>query len=317
MGNVRSKPKSSMMVYSRSDQSTPDPQGAEDGRALGSVANWIGAIVSLALVIGVSFWAYGLVVRDVSGVPVIKASAEPMRVAPENPGGTAALNQGLSVNQVVEAGDDTQPEFVTLAPRPVALGDDDIPTAQIEPASSAVIAAPSRKTTPLDIQSLADQIAVEVALLDGELDTAEIVRLDSSSIENALKQALGEPQTSVEFVSLRPKKRPDGLQRAAALPNSELAALGEIAPDKIPVGTALVQLGAFASPEIARSEWRRLSDKFSSFMAGRDLVIQRAVNGGRIFYRLRAAGFSDLSDAQRFCSALIAAKAECVSVVTR
>ncbi|MDA7550649.1 MAG: SPOR domain-containing protein [Rhodobacteraceae bacterium] len=306
-----------MVVYSRSEQSTPDPEGAEDSRALGSVANWIGALVSLALVIGVSLWAYRLVVRDVSGVPVIKASSEPMRVAPQNPGGTAALNQGLSVNQVVEAGDDTQPEFVTLAPRPVALGDDDIPTAQIEPVSTAVIAAPSRKAATVDIQTLADQIAVEVAPLNGELDTSEIVRLDSSSIENALKQALREPQTSVEFVSLRPKKRPDRLQRDVAVPSGELAALRELAPDQIPVGTALVQLGAFASPEIARSEWRRLSGKFSSFMAGRELVIQRAVNGGRIFYRLRAAGFSDLSDARRFCSTLKAAETDCVPVVTR
>ncbi|MDG2295912.1 MAG: SPOR domain-containing protein [Paracoccaceae bacterium] len=306
-----------MVVYSRSEQSTPDPEGAEDSRALGSVANWIGALVSLALVIGVSLWAYRLVVRDVSGVPVIKASAEPMRVAPQNPGGTAALNQGLSVNQVVEAGDDTQPEFVTLAPRPVALGDDDIPTAQIEPVSTAVIAAPSRKAATVDIQTLADQIAVEVAPLNDELDTSEIVRLDSSSIENALKQALSEPQTSVEFVSLRPKKRPDRLQRDVAVPSGELAALRELAPDQIPVGTALVQLGAFASPEIARSEWRRLSGKFSSFMAGRELVIQRAVNGGRIFYRLRAAGFSDLSDARRFCSTLKAAETDCVPVVTR
>ena len=306
-----------MVVYSRSEQSTPDPEGAEDSRALGSVANWIGALVSLALVIGVSLWAYRLVVRDVSGVPVIKASAEPMRVAPQNPGGTAALNQGLSVNQVVEAGDDTQPEFVTLAPRPVALGDDDIPTAQIEPVSTAVIAAPSRKAATVDIQTLADQIAVEVAPLNDELDTSEIVRLDSSSIENALKQALSEPQTSVEFVSLRPKKRPDRLQRDVAVPSGELAALRELAPDQIPVGTALVHLGAFASPEIARSEWRRLSGKFSSFMAGRELVIQRAVNGGRIFYRLRAAGFSDLSDARRFCSTLKAAETDCVPVVTR
>ena len=199
----------------------------------------------------------------------------------------------------------------------MCIRDSDIPTAQIEPVSTAVMAAPSRKAATVDIQTLADQIAVEVAPLNGELDTSEIVRLDSSSIENALKQALREPQTSVEFVSLRPKKRPDRLQRDVAVPSGELAALRELAPDQIPVGTALVQLGAFASPEIARSEWRRLSGKFSSFMAGRELVIQRAVNGGRIFYRLRAAGFSDLSDARRFCSTLKAAETDCVPVVTR
>ena len=313
----RSKPEGSMVVYSRTEQNPPDVEGEGSSRPLGSVANWIGAIVSLALVIGVSLWAYRLVVRDVSGVPVIKASAEPMRVAPENPGGTAALNQGLSVNQVVEAGDDTQPEFVTLAPQPVALGEDDIPAAQIKPASSAVVAAPSRDVATLDIQTLADQIAVEVAPLEGELDTAQIVRPNNASIENALKQALAEPQALTKFVSLRPKKRPENLIEEQVSSGGEFASAREIPADQIPIGTALVQLGAFAGPEVARSEWVRLSNKFSSFMTGRDLVIQRAVSGGRIFYRLRAAGFSDLSDARRFCSTLKAANTDCVPVVTR
>jgi len=46
-------------------------------------------------------------------------------------------------------------------------------------------------------------------------------------------------------------------------------------------------------------------------------VIQRAESGGRIFYRLRAMGFDDLSDARRFCSAFIAENTECIPVVTR
>ena len=304
-----------MVVYSRTEQNPPELEGEDGNRPIGSVANWIGAIVSLALVIGVSLWAYKLVVRDVSGVPVIKASTEPMRIAPENPGGTAALNQGLSVNQVVEAGDDTQPEFVTLAPRPVTLGEDDIPTTQIEPASTAVVAAPSRDVKTLDIQTLADQIAVEVAPLEGELDTSQIVRPSSLSIEKALKEALEQSEGLTQFVSLRPRKRPDNITQGPA--PSIISSAREIPSDQIPVGTALVQLGAFAGPDVARSEWVRLSSKFSSFMTGRDLVIQRAVSGGSIFYRLRAAGFSDLSDAQRFCSALKAANTDCVPVVTR
>jgi hypothetical protein len=32
---------------------------------------------------------------------------------------------------------------------------------------------------------------------------------------------------------------------------------------------------------------------------------------------LRALGFEDLADARRFCSALVAEKAECIPVVTR
>ena len=141
------------------------------------------------------------------------------------------------------------------------------------------------------------------------------MRPSSLSIEKALKEALEQSEGLTQFVSLRPRKRPDNITQGPA--PSIISSAREIPSDQIPVGTALVQLGAFAGPDVARSEWVRLSSKFSSFMTGRDLVIQRAVSGGSIFYRLRAAGFSDLSDAQRFCSALKAANTDCVPVVTR
>jgi hypothetical protein len=78
-----------------------------------------------------------------------------------------------------------------------------------------------------------------------------------------------------------------------------------------------VQLGAFDSDEVARSEWGRLSSRFNDYLAGKKRVIQRAESGGRVFYRLRAMGFSDLADARRFCSALVAENADCIPVVTR
>ncbi len=46
-------------------------------------------------------------------------------------------------------------------------------------------------------------------------------------------------------------------------------------------------------------------------------MIQKAESGGRTFYRLRAMGFADLSDARRFCSALVAGNADCIPVTTR
>jgi hypothetical protein len=79
----------------------------------------------------------------------------------------------------------------------------------------------------------------------------------------------------------------------------------------------LVQLGAYESPEIARQEWTRFSSRFGEYMEGKQRVVQRAESGGRTFYRLRALGFEDLSDARRFCSALLAKKADCIPVVTR
>ena len=88
-------------------------------------------------------------------------------------------------------------------------------------------------------------------------------------------------------------------------------------PAAVPVGTAMVQLGAFDSAEVARAEWQRLSGRFDSFMAGKSRVVQSAVQGGRTFYRLRAIGFDDLSDARRFCAALTAENADCIPAVAR
>ena len=40
---------------------------------VGTYANAAGAVVSLALLVGVGIWGYQLLVRDVSGVPVVRA----------------------------------------------------------------------------------------------------------------------------------------------------------------------------------------------------------------------------------------------------
>ncbi len=49
--------------------------------------NWIGAALSLALVAGIGTWGYQLVMRDVTGIPVVRAVEGPMRVCQKTPGG--------------------------------------------------------------------------------------------------------------------------------------------------------------------------------------------------------------------------------------
>ena len=44
--------------------------------------NGFGAVLSLALVGAIIVWAYQLAVRDVTGIPVIRAMDGPMRVQP-------------------------------------------------------------------------------------------------------------------------------------------------------------------------------------------------------------------------------------------
>lgn len=320
--------------------------------ALTTFVNWTGAVVSLGLVVGLGVWGYQLAVRDVSGVPVIRAMEGPARVAPEEPGGRQADHQGLAVNQVAAEGSAAPPaDQLLLAPKPVDLAAEDKPQPELQPRSSiaTITATPDAEAeVDVDVAALPEPIPEEVdaapvlVLPEGVPDPATLTGTDAAvAAALALVQEvtrdeapfteppLGEQAaTSTEdgvARSLRPRPRPVAIELAnVSSSGTQLAALdpatapvSEVDPAAVPVGTAMVQLGAFDSAEVARAEWQRLSGRFDSFMAGKSRVVQSAVQGGRTFYRLRAIGFDDLSDARRFCAALTAENADCIPAVAR
>ncbi|MBC7132837.1 MAG: SPOR domain-containing protein [Roseovarius sp.] len=281
--------------------------------SLAGLSNMAGAIVSLALIGGISVWGYGVVMRDVSGVPVVRALEGPMREAPEDPGGRSAANQGLSVNRVAAEGTAAPPpDRIIIAPGPLDLmaGDMAVPE-QTEARDEAAPPAAASRPLPQPRPQPADvHLAVlrEVAT-DPDPDPAPAPAL---APRPAISGGLGQ--------SLRPRARPADADpvafalaavTGAAVPTAEVASGGPLP------GSRLAQLGAFETPEMARAEWDRLSARLGDLLDGKSRVIQRAETGGRSFWRLRAAGFEDLPDARRFCSALQAEKVECIPVVTR
>lgn len=289
-------------------------------KRIGLAARIISAFLSISLALFICLWAYKLLIRDVSGIPVIAASDEPMRVAPENPGGKAAKNQGLSVNQVAEESSSIDPEQVTLAPRPVVLSPDDFRAKDnLGPMDKTSRSAIVKLNAEIDMASLADQIANDAQTVDGEEEVATVVTLPINGIRKALNEALNsttvisEASSDKFLVSLRPRKRPTAVMETTIA----IDAVKEIALEDLAVGTALVQLGAFDSDDVARTAWLRLRQDFPSFMTDRGRVIQRASSGGKVFYRLRATGFEDLDDARRFCALLVASNADCIPVTLR
>ena len=317
---------------------------------LTTATNILGAVVSLALLIGVAVWGYKLLMRDVSGVPVVKAAEGPMRVQPENKGGEQAQNQGLSVNDVAAAGTAAGPaDQVMLAPEPVDLAAEDraleapaqpaadvIQEPVIEPSLAAALSEEPQNEQEETIQlaaveELAARLAQGVEPLQ-ELAPAIVATPEQSTEPTpetvqevaALVTPEVEPKPEIKGGlkrSLRPKTRPTALNTAvttsAEAIEAAVASTQDVAADTIPVGTRLAQLGAYDSAEVARSEWDRLNGRFGEYLEGKSRVIQKAQSGGRTFYRLRAMGFDDLSDARRFCSALVSENAECIPVVTR
>ncbi|MBM1814604.1 SPOR domain-containing protein [Sulfitobacter pseudonitzschiae] len=300
------------------------------------MTNIAGAVVSLALIAGVGVWGYKLMVRDVSGIPVVRAVQGDMRVRPEEPGGQLAMNQGLAVNAVAADGG-TQPpaDRFVLAPRPVALADEDTPilASMVVPGVASAPQSNSSETGRApgpdvaaalqsgSVDDLVNQLTDGVERID---EDGEADRLDG--VASADTDEIMQPAPVLDMTgpgpkfSLRPKVRPADAPamvipaRAVAV---EATPTQEIDPESLATGTRLVQLGAFDSEEVARQQWTRIEGRFGDYLNGKSRIIQKAQSGGRTFYRLRAHGFTDLSDARRFCSALVAEGADCIPVVTR
>ncbi|NCX82514.1 MAG: SPOR domain-containing protein [Rhodobacteraceae bacterium] len=265
--------------YSNASQAGAD----QHSLSVGSIIHWVGTGVSVALLAGGIYWAFSIASRDVTQIPVVSAQITPMREAPENPGGKATENQGLNVTQVAAMENPPVAETIILAPAAQPLSDEDLPTAErLQLAKSAPTTAQEGETElAVDVNALAD------AIIAGEKPLSDIqpmpVRVEGANIEQALRMAA-----------------------AVRLPSEPTIA----------TGSALVQFGAYDSQAVAEQEWTRISAKLASLLGNQTRVIQKAESGGRTFYRLRAAGFSDIAEARRFCSA-VSEKAECYPVIAK
>ena len=312
----------------------PQYQTEQAPNQLVTLANIAGALISLALVVGIAIWGYKLLVRDVSGIPVVRAASGDMRVRPEEPGGQLAQHQGLSVNAVAAEGTAAAPaDRLILAPKPVDLTDEDhvLTTARVAPAPqvTATTVTPTSASNDVvealqngNVDALVERLTEGVTPLstdEAQVETiattvAQAVAAEVAAAEDHIAAVIDAPGVRVSY---RPKIRPT--VRAPVTPAVTAASqeTQEVNPASLPAGTRLAQLGAFDSPEVARQQWDQLRVRFDVYLADKKRIVQKATSGGRVFYRLRAMGFEDIADARQFCSALVAANADCIPVVTR
>ncbi|MBV7379660.1 SPOR domain-containing protein [Maritimibacter sp. DP4N28-5] len=352
--HAQQQPQSAAHGYPAAPSQPYYPQHEQDYRAqpldqdggsgrFGRLVNGFGAMTSIALIAGLAVWGYNLAVRDATEVPVVAALEGAMRIAPENPGGEAAENQGLAVNNVAAVGVAEGPaDQVLLAPGAEDLTPEDAPVVS-EPVLAATPEAEAGEFRPEEDLSAepvsadaddarSDALALADEIASGQEPLSE-PEAEASAMDEAVEEAIGSELAfaSEEVVtgpgpkvSPRPRARPENLvTRAAAQPSTDaLLAATEVATDEvsaadIPAGTRLVQLGAYDTEDVARAEWDQLAGRFDEYLTGKSRVIEQAQSGGKTFYRLRAMGFDDLSDARRFCAALMAGQAACIPVVTR
>lgn len=322
-------------AYDYPDENYGYDEAPRAGAGLGRIVNVLGAVASLALVAGVGVWGYKLVMRDVSGVPVVRAAEGPMRIQPENPGGTPADHQGLAVNTVAAVGSAAAPaDRLILAPRPVSLTDEDKPMGAPQ-ATNALHVVEEPATDQAAVNALVEGLAAEIQPEQTPEQGVQLAALVTPEEEPAIDPvdfAAQLPDPKIAALpgvrrSLRPHVRParatpssvsSSSATEAAINAAVKAAVGlDVDPNALPKGTRLAQLGAYESSDVAQAEWARLNDRFGEYMDGKQRVIQKTSSGGRTFYRLRVMGFDDLSDSRQFCAALVAQGADCIPVAVR
>jgi hypothetical protein len=278
--------------------------------------SWVGAIASITLIVGLAYWVFQLGTRNPNEIPIIRAMEGPARTQPENPGGTQASHQGLAVNAVQSDGTaEKAAETVVLAPQQPALTAEDLAQdtlAKIQPVlRPATINAEPETNSQQELEAAIITAVVKApkpTVQDPTLATESIVVDTNSIVISSSKYA---PLKSPIPIG-RPSDLITRIQSATAVSSKSGADTASV-----PVGTRLVQLGAYDSAEIAKKEWGNLIGKHGDLLAGKQQLIQVAASGGRKFYRLRAIGFETAEDSRNLCAALLARGTACIPVTAR
>lgn len=170
---------------------------------LGRVArltHYMGALVSVLLMVALAIWGYQLVVRDVSGVPVIRAVEGDGRIAPSEPGGELTDRGGLAVNDVAAGREAAPVDRVAIAPAGAVLGSQDVPMGELgataraaQGASDMPVTAPLNGTIAMTDAEAARRLAEDQAAADAAVPAVGPMEADAVSVASAVTDTAGQP----------------------------------------------------------------------------------------------------------------------------
>lgn len=158
-----------------------EPEGEGLSVRLARLTHYLGALVSVALMVGLMVWGWQLVMRDVSGIPVIKAVAGEARTTPDDPGGELTGHTGFAVNNVSGGADSGLVDQVGIAPAATPLDDSDVAMGEF--------GATAREPVEPDLPVAFDSETV-IALQDSEAAAARAAAEAAALAEAQRQQAL-------------------------------------------------------------------------------------------------------------------------------
>ena len=262
--------------------------------------NMVGGTISLVVLIGVVALGAQTLMRDSTGVPVVRALDGPLRIAPLDPGGVSASHQGLTVNEVASSQNPAvRIDPFQLAPRPISLKEEDQPV---------VLSNAENISLPI----LTEEIQPSPVMAGTTIEELIASLAEKINIQNNIEiipVGIGFGPSSTP----RPQLRPLSISLLATRkdPAVRIPAL-QITPA---IGTQMAQLGAYSSEASALTAWAELSQRHGDYLVGKPYAILKGKSGESTVYRLRVHGFDDATESRRLCAALVAQNATCHSVL--
>jgi hypothetical protein len=275
----------------------------------------IGATVALALLLALGVWFYRLGARDAENVPIIRASAEPTKTRPEEPGGAVAPYQEITSYEVAGSGR-TSAAAVVVAPPPPEPRREDVPMGTLPPvpAKQPGEASAEEPEEEPEIAEVPGALAEDAAPSQAE-EIAALVRQATMDVAVAPKPDPTDPGPAAageaRFAPLPPARPSDLRARIEASVRSaeqSAAALTRSAAES-PVQ---IQLAADPDEDVVRAIWSRIAQANSDILHNRELAVQETVSGGTTYYRLRVGPFGGAQEARAVCQALKARGQDCI-----
>ena len=250
----------------------------------------VAIVGSIALIAALAVSGYMHASRDLEQIPVIAATPGPVRVQPNDRGGSQVRFLGKSVNRIIEAAN-ANPDaesIVSFAPGPIELGDEEISYRDYE-------------YSQLPVSKISEQIARDIARLTEAGDREDTDLSDySNTVENRAGLAI------VRYYQ-------DQGDRQKVL-ESKRAPVGE---ENLAPGTHFALLGDFYDLRLAEREWRRLLGLHFDLLKERDWLVQSTGIGGQRLHRLLVLGLDSRDASGRFCSRMQARSEVCIPAIVR
>lgn len=232
----------------------------------------IAAGIGIGLIGVIGSWH--LVAGNPHEVPLVQADPQPLRVRPANPGGLRIAGMG---NDIFYSRSATDVE--KLAPLPQ------------QPDPQALQALTSTKPN------------------SGLFASSTLSQSAPSSPATRRSRELVKPSAAMSaanFPHPRPGQSTNEPSQSGFTPPP--ASIGVGANGSMDIS---VQLAALPSEGAAHDEWNRLMQRWPDFFSRRQPSITQIWRNGKIFWRLRTAGFPNLSEANAFCQRLHAGGVSC------